>query len=137
MPELVVGLGDARSSSGPAPRDEQGAVTAEAAIVLGVLVAVAAALVWLVALTLVHGRVQDAAREAARAAARGEPESVARRLAEQVAPEGSRIEVTTSGDAIEVSVSTSVRPLGLLAGVPTITIRARAVAADEGTGRAR
>lgn len=131
MEDFVAGLGDARSSSSPARRGEAGAVTAEAALVLGLLVVVTAGLVWLVSLTLVQGRVQDAAREAARASARGETDEQARQLAGRVAPTGSRIELRRAAGSVEVVVATELRPLGVLGGLPTIAVRARAVAADE------
>ena len=53
-------------------RDERGAVTAELALGLPVLLAVTAALAWMLAVGVAQVRVVDSAREAARMLARGD-----------------------------------------------------------------
>ncbi len=113
-------------------RDETGAVTAEAAVSLPVLVLFALGLAWLVTLGATQVRALDAARETARAAARGDdaPSSVA--LGARVATPGSRIVVRRDGETIEVTVDSPVRgPGGIFGFLPTYRVTARAVAARE------
>jgi hypothetical protein len=115
-----------------ATRNQAGAVTAEAAVVLPVLVLVALGLAWLVALGATEVRALDAARETARAAARGEDPTTSIGLGERVATPGSRIVVRDEGETIEVSVDSAVRgPGGIFAFLPTYHVTARAVAAQE------
>ena len=112
--------------------DQRGAVTAEAAVVIPLLLAVAMALVWLVALAATQIRVVDAAREAARAAARGEPDAASIERGRQVAPDGARFEISRSGGAVTVRVAAEVRgPGGLLAFLPAVPVSSEAVAAEE------
>ena len=66
--------GDRMSAS---RRGERGAVTAELAMALPLLVAVTVGLVWLLAIGAAQLRVVDAARETARAVARGDAEAAA------------------------------------------------------------
>ena len=56
---------------------ERGAVTAELALVLPMLVAVTVGLVWLLAVAAAQMRAVDAARETARAVPRGDDEGAA------------------------------------------------------------
>jgi Flp pilus assembly protein TadG len=113
-------------------RDESGAVTAEAAVVLPVLVLVALALAWLVALGATQVRALDAARETARALARGEASDISVGLGRRVATPGAAISVTDEGDTILVTVDAPVRgPGGVFGFLPTYHARARAVAATE------
>ncbi|NUR08227.1 MAG: pilus assembly protein TadE, partial [Nocardioidaceae bacterium] len=79
-------------------RGQRGAVTAETMMVIPVLVALAMALVWLVALAATQVRVVDSAREVARAVARDEPRATAVSLGRRVAPAGSRITVHDSAE---------------------------------------
>ncbi|WP_372727512.1 TadE family type IV pilus minor pilin [Nocardioides sp.] len=112
--------------------DERGAVTAELAMVLPMLLAVTAGLIWMLGLATTHVRVVDAARESARAAARGESaeQAVARGL--EVAPPGSRITVRQQGDRLVAQVEDEVGgPGGLFGFLPSVTVRAEAVAAAE------
>ena len=114
--------------------DQRGAVTAEAAVVIPLLLAVAMALVWLVALAATQVRVVDAAREAARAAARGEPDAASVEHGRQVAPDGARFEISRGGGAVTVRVAAEVRgPGGLLAFLPAVPVSSEAVAAEEPT----
>jgi Flp pilus assembly protein TadG len=112
--------------------DERGAVTAEAAVVIPLLLAVTMALVWLVALAATQVRVVDAAREAARAAARGESDAASVERGRQVAPDGARFQVSRSGDTVTVRVTSEVSgPGGLLAFLPAVPVSSEAVAAEE------
>jgi len=111
--------------------DRRGAITAEAALVLPVLVATTLALVWLLSLAAGQTRVVDAARETARAAARGDPVDVAIGRGLAVAPRAS-IEVTDDGDHVRVTVHSQVAgPGGLLAHLPGADLHAEAVAVRE------
>jgi Flp pilus assembly protein TadG len=107
-------------------------VTAEAAVVVPLLVAVTIALVWLVALAATQLRVVDAAREAARAAARGDSDVAAVDRGRQVAPDGATFQVSRSGEEVTVRVVAEVRgPGGLLDFLPAVRVRSEAVAAEE------
>lgn len=113
-------------------RSERGAVAAETAVVIPVLVCVALGLVWLVALAVTQVRVVDAARETARALARDEPAATAVELGRRVAPDDSRIDVVEEPGAVRVHVVAEVRgPGGLFAFLPAIDVDAEAVAAKE------
>ena len=112
--------------------DQHGAVTAEAAVVIPLLLAVAMSLVWLVALAATQVRVVDAARETARAAARGESDAVSVERGRQVAPDDARFEISRGGGAVTVRVAAEVRgPGGLLAFLPAVPVSSEAVAAEE------
>jgi len=108
-------------------RNQRGSMTAEAAAVVPVLVAVAIGLVWLVALAAAQVRVVDAAREVARAAARGDADAVAVARGRQVAPSGTRFSISRSGTNVEVTPSAQVRgPGGLFGFLPGVEVRADA-----------
>jgi hypothetical protein len=104
---------------------DRGAVTVEAAIALGSLVAFLALALGALAAMAAQVRCVDAARELARLAARGEPER-GRVIAAQLAPEGARLELVRTGDTITSEVSAQ-----LVAPLP-LRIGGRAVAAVEG-----
>jgi len=107
-------------------------VTAEAAAVIPVLVAVALGLVWLVALAAAQVRVVDAARETARLAARGEPDRVANAQGARVAPPGARFSIERSEELVEVRVTAGITgPGGLFRFLPAVQVEATAVAARE------
>ena len=107
-------------------------MTAELALVLPVLVAVTIGLVWLLSVGAAQVRTVDAARETARALARGDDEGAALARGEEVAPPGSTVTVTRGGGEVRVTVSGEVAgPGGLFAHLPTPTVRAEAVAAEE------
>jgi hypothetical protein len=113
-------------------RSERGAVAAETAVVIPVLVGVALGLVWLVALAVTQVRVVDAARETARALARDEPAATAVELGRRVAPDDSRIDVVEEPGAVRVHVVAEVRgPGGLFAFLPAVDVDAEAVSARE------
>lgn len=125
--------GGQRASASRA-RGERGAVTAEAMVVLPVLVALALGLVWVVALVATQMRVVDGAREAARAAARGESAAVATAAGRRVAPEGSRVQLRRGGGTVTAVVTASVRgPAGLFAFLPGVTVSSSAAAVEEPT----
>ena len=114
-------------------RDQRGAVTAELALAIPLLLSLTWALVWLLSVGEAQLRVVDAAREAARAAARGEavPACVAR--AQQVAP-GSTVVVDARDGQVVATVTGSMSgPGGLLGLLPSVTLHAEATAAAEGT----
>ncbi|GAB3199060.1 hypothetical protein GCM10027261_28070 [Geodermatophilus arenarius] len=106
-------------------RREAGMVTAEAAVVLPVLVLVLAAVVSAVVVVGAHLRCVDAAREGARAAARGEDAAQVRALAARVAPDGAVTAVVVAGEEVRVTVGASVAPLGV---GPAVGVGASAVA---------
>lgn len=113
-------------------RSESGAVTAEAAAVIPLLVALTIGLVWLVALAAAQVRVVDGAREVARAMARGEGQSTAVALGRKVAPGGTTFEVGSQGGTVRVHATAEVRgPGGLFAFLPSLTVESEAVAAQE------
>lgn len=117
-------------------RDERGVVTAEAAAVLPLLVAVTMAMLWLLVVGIGQMQVTDAAREAARAVARGESTEHAERLALIAAP-GSDVAVARDGDLVVVTVSrTLASPGGLFDVVPGARVAAEAAAVPE-EGEAR
>jgi Flp pilus assembly protein TadG len=114
------------------PATERGAVTAEAAVVLPLMVALTLGLVWLLSLGAQQVRVVDAAREAARVAARGDPDAAAIERALTAAP-GSTVTVAHGDGEVAVTVSTTISgPGGLFGGLPGADLSARAVAAAEG-----
>lgn len=104
--------------------DDRGAVTVEAALALGTLVAVTAAAVGAVAAVAAGVRCTDAALELARQAARGDTER-GRAAAAHLAPAGAEPELRVDGDLVVVTVR--VRPVGLL----PVTISGAATAAVE------
>lgn len=115
-------------------RPERGAVTAELALGLPLLLAVTVGLVWLLAVGAGQVRVVDGAREAARGLARGDPEPVAFGRASTVAGDGSRVSATYAGGEVVVTVSRRVSgPGGLLGFLPAVVLEADAVAAVEST----
>jgi Flp pilus assembly protein TadG len=110
-------------------RDDRGAVTAELAASLPVLVLVLAVALTAVGAAAARVRLQDAAREAARVAARGD-EAAAQQLAARVAP-GARLQLERTGDEVVATMHATVHPLtGLL---PGFAITETAVAAIEPT----
>ena len=113
-------------------RGERGAVTAETAMVLPLLVAVAAVLCWLLAVGAAQVRTVDAAREAARVVARGDDPARAVALARRVAPPGAQVSVVRSGEDVTARVTARVPgPGGALAVLPGLRLSAEAVAAAE------
>lgn len=115
-----------------AARDARGAVTAELALGLPVLIGVTTGLVWLLAVGAAQVRTVDAAREAARAVARGDDPAAAVALGERVAPDGVRVSVATDGGRVTASARGQVPgPGGLFGFLPGVDVRAEAVAVVE------
>jgi Flp pilus assembly protein TadG len=113
-------------------RDEKGAVTAELALVLPLLVAVTVGLVWLLAVGAGQLRAVDAARETARALARGDAPEQAVAVGEQVAPDGATVRVSTGAGRVRVTVSGDVAgPGGIFDFLPSTRLHAEAVAVLE------
>lgn len=113
-------------------RTDDGAVTAEAAMVIPVLVVLSAALSWLVCLGVAQVRVVDAAREAARSLARSQDESTALALGRRVAPDGADFTIRREAGTVEVIVTARVRgPGGVFEFLPGYSARATAVAQTE------
>lgn len=113
-------------------RRERGAVTAELALGLPLLLGVTVGLVWLLAVGVGQLRVVDGAREAARGLARGDPEQATVARAARVAGDGSEVSATYSGGDVVVVVRRRVDgPGGLWRLLPAVVLDARAVAATE------
>jgi hypothetical protein len=112
--------------------EERGAVTAELAMALPLLVAVTVALVWLLSVGAAQVRMVDAAREGARALARGDDETTALEVARQVAPNGARFAVSREGDLVRVTATGPAGAMGVrLLAVPKVRLSAAAVALVE------
>ncbi|MFF9408908.1 TadE family type IV pilus minor pilin [Streptomyces anandii] len=107
-------------------------MTAEAAMVLPVLVLVVTTLVWGLLVVLAQIQCVDAARVGARAAARQDPEGAVTRVTRETAPDGARVTVTREGEHVRVVVVAD--PPGL--GVLPFRLREEAVAESEETAGA-
>ncbi len=113
-------------------RSQRGAVTAELALTLPILLAVTAGLVWLLAVAVAQVRTVDAAREAARAVARGDDTARAVQVAQQIAPAGVRVTVTVSGDRVTARARGRMSgPGGIFGAVAAPTLNAESVAVLE------
>lgn len=110
-------------------RADRGFVTAEAAMVLPVLVMFAMALVWGLLVVAVQIQCVDAARTGARAAARQDPPGAVVEVARRAAPSGAEVTVSREGAWARVVV---VARLPVLSGLP-FDVREEAVAAVEET----
>lgn len=116
-------------------RDDRGAVTAELAMGLPLLVAVTIGLVWLLSVGAAQIRAVDAARETARAVARGDDVAAAVARGRRVAPAGAEVTVSSGGGQVVARATAEVEgPGGLFGFLPAVTVRSEAVAADEGSG---
>lgn len=116
--------------SGPVrPGSDSGAVTAEAAMAIPVLVVFALALLWALMAASAQIRCVDAARAGARAAARSEPEAQVREAALSAAPDRAGAEVRRDGALWRVRVTAPTPGPGGLA----VTLGAEAVALAEDT----
>ncbi len=115
-------------------RGETGAVTAETAVALPLIVVFALSMAWLVSVGITQVRALDAARETARAAARSEDTGHAVSLGRRVAPDGSQISVGRGDGTVVVTVSSPVNgPVGLFGQWASFRVKAEAVAAQEPT----
>ena len=111
--------------------DQRGAVTAELALGIPVLVSLTIGLVWLLTIGVAQVQMVDAARETARAGARGDPEAAAVERGRQVAP-GAVVTLTLSdGEVVATSSDEVTPPGGLLGFLPTVHVHARAVTSAE------
>jgi Flp pilus assembly protein TadG len=111
------------------PRDDDGAVTVEAAIGIGSILMVLVACLAALACLIDALRVTDAAGEAARLAARGDRDAAVSAV-RALAPSDAVLDLTVGGSTVTAVVS--VRPF---AGVlPGVSVRAVAVAAAEPDG---
>ncbi len=109
---------------------DAGYATAEAAVVLPVLLIVLAMAAWV--LVCVNGQLRcvDAARAAARVAARGNSPVSAGAVGRVLAPPGAQVRIHLSGTLVEVAVTAEVQPFGgVLRVLPHV--QARAVAERE------
>ncbi|MFJ2719035.1 TadE family type IV pilus minor pilin [Streptomyces sp. NPDC087437] len=104
-------------------------MSAEAAMVLPVLVLVVTTLVWVLLVVLAQIQCVDAARAGARAAARQDPDGAVTRVTRDVAPHGAEVTVTRRGDRVHVVVEAD--PPG--PGVLPFRLREEAVAEAEDT----
>ncbi len=119
-----------------AGRDTQaGFVTAEAAVVMPVLVVVAAMLLWALMTACAQIRCVDAARIGARAAARSEPRSAVLAAAAAAAPSGASVELRQDGDLVRVHVTARSLGPGRMARLLSATVGADAAALAEDTVR--
>ncbi|MFJ8805623.1 TadE family type IV pilus minor pilin [Streptomyces sp. NPDC102490] len=111
----------------PGSGPDRGFVTAEAAVVLPVLVVFAMALVW--GLLAVAAQIQcvDAARTGARAAARQDPDDAVVEVTREAAPRGARVTVSREAGLVRVLV---VADPPALHGLP-FEVREEAVASAE------
>jgi Flp pilus assembly protein TadG len=115
-----------------ARRDETGAVTAELALGIPLLVALTAGLVWMLAVGAAQVRVVDASREAARAVARGDDVAAAEALALRIAPRGAEVRMAVGDGQVVVTTSARIEgPGGLLAALPGVTVSDDATALVE------
>ena len=113
-------------------RGEQGAVTAELAMALPLLVAVTIGLVWLLSIGAAQIRVVDGARETARAVARGDDHAAAVALGQRVAPDGAAFAITGAGDEVHVEAEAwAAGPGGLFGFLPRVRLHAEAVTSSE------
>jgi hypothetical protein len=109
-------------------------VTAEAALVIPVLLAVTLALSWAIAVGAAQVRLIDAAREGARLAARGESSGTVEAHVRRIGPPGSRVAVSVADGTVTVTVEAHVSPgLPLLGDLPGVLLESQAVAASEET----
>ncbi|MFI1168357.1 TadE family type IV pilus minor pilin [Streptomyces sp. NPDC020801] len=108
---------------------DQGFVTAEAAMVLPVLVLVVTTLVWGLLVVLAQIQCVDAARVGARAAARQDPDGAVTEVTREAAPHGAKVTVTREGEHVHVVVVADPPGLGAL----PFELREEAVAQAEDT----
>ncbi|MEW2068174.1 TadE family type IV pilus minor pilin [Streptomyces sp. NPDC007346] len=120
-------IGTEAGNRSPCRLRDRGAVTAEAAVVIPVLVAFTMALLWALVAASSQIRCVDAARAGARAVARSEPEAAVLAAARDAAPRGARITVGRAGELWRVTVEVPTPGPAALA----LTLRADAAALAE------
>ena len=110
-------------------RDDRGAATAEAAVVMPLIAALAVVLIAVGIVWSQQLRVESAARTAAREAARGESVEAATAAARRVAGPEAAVELRRSGAWVDVEVRRQVTPAaGPLLGPLAVTVRGSATA---------
>lgn len=113
-------------------RGDRGAVTAELALGIPLLLAVTVGLVWLLSLGIAQVRMVDATREAARALARGDPQAEAMQRAEVIAPAGTELSASADAERVVVTGRARIDGIGgLFDFLPSVEVKASAVAAAE------
>lgn len=113
-----------------APQRERGAVTAEVALVLPVLLVVVLFGLWAAGAVITNLRCIDAARDTARAVARGEPPDTAQQFGHRSAPRDAIIQITQDGNDIHVTV-TATHAWPLLDHLPSLPAKATATIQSE------
>jgi Flp pilus assembly protein TadG len=108
--------------------EDRGAVTAEVAVLLPVVVLLLAAVLGLASTSVAQLRCADAARAGARAAALGDADAEVVAVASRVAGPDVRVAVRRSGEWVVVRVERSSTVLGLRVGV---TVHGEATARTE------
>jgi hypothetical protein len=109
-------------------QQDEGMVTAEAAVVIPTLFVVLALVLTAVVTVGAQMKVVDASREAARLAARGESTAVAADAGRRLAPQGATVTIRTRSESVQVEVRAKVRPFRLL---PSFTLHASVLAERE------
>ena len=113
-------------------RGERGTATAELAVVLPAVVALAVLGVWAVVAVAAYVRCVDAAGAGARAMARGEPPAEVARVVAGMAPDPARVTTSRVGDLVVVEVRAHVPLPGPWRGAgPGIDVGDRAVGLAE------
>jgi Flp pilus assembly protein TadG len=118
----------------PLTRNQRGAVTAEVAIALPVLLSLLFVGIWSIAVVMVNIQCIDAARDVARAVARGESLEAAHAIGRRTAPSNATIDIKRNGPDIHVTVTVSATPHAkapLLAALPAAPVTAEATLQSE------
>ena len=118
----------------PGRDPERGAVTAETAVIMPVLVLLLAVVLAAAAAGMTVIRFEEAARASARAAARGETAAVARQRAHEIAGGNASVRITAGPRRMTVSVSGPAP--GILGQWTGWQLRADATAVTEGADNA-
>ena len=106
---------------------QRGAVTAEVAIVMPVLMATMLLGLWAVGIVVTNIRCIDAARDVARAVARGEPVTTAQEIGERAAPAGAVVSISQEGSTVRVTVtSESKLDWTIVNELPAVSVEGRA-----------
>ena len=122
-----------RALSAQAKLSDRGAVTAELAITLPVLLSLLLLGIWSIGLVILNIQCIDASRDVARAVARGETPNQAKAIGQRAAP-GSAITITREGQDIHVTVTaTPTRKPPLLSAIGPTHLTATATLQSEPT----
>lgn len=113
-------------------RDHLGMVTAEAALTMPLIAALALAMVWLVSVGITQVRVVDAARDAARAVARGVGDTAAAAQARRTAGRSAEVAIHRHDGAAWVTVRERTEaPRWLIVPLPGVTLNATSAVSTE------